>query len=431
MVVRSPQDATGGARQPLAGEVRFNTDKVTFSSNLGLEVVAEGVDVERENTKIHGDPALGELVQDCSVQRLMGSLYPKSRPVAFVMDWLDNLDPVFLWPDNIKTSSSSELIVALGADADSITMRGSSSPEGSSNRCAHLIVGGQSLFLCCADRPASDRQSKRGFIVYNGNPSHEFRDQVRRCLSFALGIYLVYLGHTTFDSDWRIVDFEAISSYSLGGRAFELGPMPPAPLGTRNEWEIDRAMLSRLANSIFTQYKKLNFGSISWAYWHAVAATPHISGAHFGAAIESLERAYLKTTALPVKRTLLPDAEWRSTHQALEIALSAGNLSPDAAKILRSKINSLNRAPQSEVTDNLLAQLGLQFGEREKKAAAMVRNKSAHGKDDEIDVEWIRDLKLLRVRFHRVLFAMTGASDLYYDYFTLGRPTRQLGDAIS
>jgi hypothetical protein len=431
LVVRSPQDAAGGTKAPPAGAVRFNTDKVIFSSDLGLKFVAEGVHVDRSNTRIHDDPALGELVQDCSVHRIAGSIYPEDRPVTFVIDWLDNLNPIFLWPDNITTSSSGERNVVLGSGANSITMRGSSSPGGSGNRCVHLLVDGQNFFLCCADRPACDRQSKRGFIVYDGNPSHEFRDQIRRCLSFTMGLYLVYLGHTTFDSNWHTVHFEAISAYSLGGRAFELGPMPPAPLGSRYDWEIDRAMLSRSVNLIFTQYKSLNFGMMSWAYWHAVAATAHIAGAHWGAAIESLERAFLQTTTLSVKRTLLPDAEWRSIHQAIETALSAGNIDPDAAKILRNKITSLNRAPQSEVTGDLLAQLGLQFGEREKKAAAMVRNKSAHGKDDEVDLEWVRDLKLLRVRFHRMLFAMTGASDLYYDYFTLGRPTRKLADAIS
>ena len=140
LVVRSPQDAAGGTKPPPAAIVRFNTDKVSFSSNLGLEVVAEGVDVERSNTKIHDDPALGELVQDCRVHRLMGSLYPQDRPVAFVIDWLENLDPVFLWPDNITTSSNSEHSVVLGAGADSITMRGSSGPGGSGTQGDRAVL---------------------------------------------------------------------------------------------------------------------------------------------------------------------------------------------------------------------------------------------------------------------------------------------------
>jgi hypothetical protein len=430
LVVRSPQNATGGAETPPAGTVRHNTDRVSFSSILGLDFVAEGVQAESSNTSIHDDPALGVLVQDCSVHRLVGNLYAQDRSVEFVIDWLENLDSVFLWPDNIKRSSKRERNVVLGVGADSITMRGASDSGGAGWGCVHLAVDGRDLFLCCAEGRVSETRQKRGYIVYKGNPSHEFRDRVRRCLSFALGLYLVYLGNTAFDSDWQAVSFEAISAYTLGGRAFDLGSTPPAPLGARFEWEIDRTMLSRSVNSIFAHYDALNFGALSWAYWHAVAATPHIAGAHFGAAIESLERAFLKSTKLKLNRTVIPEADWKTLHFALEEKLSTINFPPGAESILKNKMKSLNRAPQSEVTANLLAQLGLSFGNREKSAAAAVRNKSAHGKDDEVDVEWIRDLKLVHIRFHRMLFAMTGASDMYYDYFTLGRPTRLLADPI-
>jgi hypothetical protein len=70
----------------------------------------------------------------------MGSLYPQDRPVAFVIDWLENLDPVFLWPDNITTSSNSEHSVVLGAGADSITMRGSSGPGGSGTQGDRAVL---------------------------------------------------------------------------------------------------------------------------------------------------------------------------------------------------------------------------------------------------------------------------------------------------
>jgi hypothetical protein len=56
-------------------------------------------------------------------------------------------------------------------------------------------------------------------------------------------------------------------------------------------------------------------------------------------------------------------------HPTFFCLLSAANLPADAATILGNKIKSLNHVPQSEVTDDLLAQLGLVFGEREKKAA--------------------------------------------------------------
>jgi hypothetical protein len=104
-------------------------------------------------------------------------------------------------------------------------------------------------------------------------------------------------------------------------------------------------------------------------------------------------------------------------------------LEEDVTKILMNKIRNLNAIPQSLLTTNLMKSLGLALGPREEKALR-IRNISAHGKDEEVDVEWIRDLKILRIRFHRMVIAMTGASDQYYDYFTIGRPIRGLRAAI-
>ena len=105
-------------------------------------------------------------------------------------------------------------------------------------------------------------------------------------------------------------------------------------------------------------------------------------------------------------------------------------LKEEVKAILINKLSNLNDAPQSVLTENLLTSLGLRLGERERKALRL-RNISAHGKDNEVDVEWIRDLKLMRIRFHRMLLAMTGASDSYYDFFTVGEPVvRRLTEPI-
>ena len=71
---------------------------------------------------------------------------------------------------------------------------------------------------------------------------------------------------------------------------------------------------------------------------------------------------------------------------------------------------------QHSTDKDLVDELGLVLSNREKQAHD-ARHLAAQGKDDEVDVEWIRDLKLLRVRFHRGFLAMTGANHEYYDYF--------------
>jgi hypothetical protein len=430
MQTRGPQDAKGGAPTPPPGTVRHNMDAVTFTSIMGLQLVAEGVQPNVERTKYHDDPTIGELQQDSSVYRLKGSVYPYDRVTKYVIDWLANLDSVFHWPDNIEDITETKKTRKLGSDSDGPEMSASSTSGGNGRRCVQLIVDGFTLFLCCSEKDIAKHVDRPGYIVYLGNPSDEFRDKVRRCLSFALGMYLVYLGYSSFCENWELIHFEAVAAYSLGGKAFDLGPMPPSPLGSQWEWEINREVLSRAVNALYNNYEALNFGTVSWAYWHAVAATPHIAGAHYGAAIESLERAYLNTNGINVKRALLDEQPWTALQKELDCCITQANLNAEVAKILGSKISKLNEAPQSVVTDNLLSSLGLSFGDRESRAASLVRNKSAHGKDDEVDIEWIRNLHIVRIRFHRMLVAMTSASDHYYDYFTIGRPTRGLAECI-
>jgi hypothetical protein len=67
--------------------------------------------------------------------------------------------------------------------------------------------------------------------------------------------------------------------------------------------------------------------------------------------------------------------------------------------------------------------IGIVVGDDEH-AAWKRRNKSAHGEPllQEEVLPTIRDMKLLLVLFHRMLLAITGASDRYLDYATPGNP---------
>ena len=75
--------------------------------------------------------------------------------------------------------------------------------------------------------------------------------------------------------------------------------MPPCPLGPRSFWDIDAGEAHAHGKRNVVKYDDLNLGVVSWAYWHAVTATPHIAAVHFGAALESLQRAYLSSTCNP------------------------------------------------------------------------------------------------------------------------------------
>jgi hypothetical protein len=112
-----------------------------------------------------------------------------------------------------------------------LIMSGSSSSGGGSWAAAQLEVEGIHLYLCTLDGISSTDAKKPGCIIYDGVPTDDFRDRIRRCLSFSLGSYLVYLGVSRFDEEWHLTDFEVVSPYSMRGQAITLPPAPPSPLG--------------------------------------------------------------------------------------------------------------------------------------------------------------------------------------------------------
>ncbi len=428
METRAEHNATSTAPAYPPGTVRLNTDAVTLINDMGMEVVVGGVQPRSWTTSFPGDTALGESREECSVHSLKGTVGPHRNP-KYVIDWLVNVDDRFMWPNMSDDETEITKTRTLRGGNNEPVLRTVQKNTGGSWNCAKLSVDGCELYLCTAKSERATGVTKPGFILYTGIPSNDFRDKIRRCLSFSLGGYFVYLGYSSFCDDWSLASFEAVSAYSLGGKAFELPFLPPSPLGTRYEWEIDRDILSRMVNSLYSHYDTLGFGRLSWAYWHALCATPHIAAVHFGAVVETLQRLYLKANRDVLKTKLLEGHEWKRMKASMESTISGSAACDDVKTILKNKLNQLNTMPESLKVERLMKFLQLELGEREKKAWTR-RNVAAHGSEAEEDVDLIRDIKILRLRFHRMLLSITKASDFYYDYFSLGRPIRKLAEPI-
>ena len=120
------------------------------------------------------------------------------------------------------------------------------------------------------------------------------------------------------------------SAYSLGRRAFDLPTMPLAPLSDRNRpFDIGRYKLTRMVDRLFAAYGALDLGNLSWAYWHARTATVHIAPAHFGAAIEALQRAYVKMPPGKIETTILPRPKWDEVMESIAAAIAAASIADD------------------------------------------------------------------------------------------------------
>jgi hypothetical protein len=295
-----------------------------------------------------------------------------------------------------------------------------------------MVINGVHLYLCASTLAFTKGVKKPGYIFYVGNPDDAIRKKIRDVLSFSLGNYLVYLGSTTLCDKSEIVAFTAVSPPSIG-RIFEIAVMPPAPLGYRYEYQVDQQVVARMANAIYAHYDELHFGAFSWAYWHAVCAPVHMAAAHFGAAIEAVQVAYVKSHPARFETKLITDkAKWKSLSEELMTAIASAGLDPSVSTILTRRVASnLNQTPADVKSDKLLAEIGITLSPLES-AAWKRRHIAAHGGELTPDsvIPTIRETKLLKIILHRIVLKITGASDSYYDDYSIGHSIRKVTDPV-
>jgi hypothetical protein len=427
-----PEDAKSDAIQHPSGTVRINTDTIELTNIGGLKACAIGVQPLHVLTSLNHETGARGLCERSRIQEyieatLRDDIYPN-----YTIDWLENLQAHdFIWPDSIKDNKQITETRAVGGQGG-IILSSTEEERAFGQRCVAFTVAGFQLYLCVSRSSNSGERSTQGCIIYVGTPDEDVRRKIRTAISYSLGTYLVYLGNTAYSHDWQTIYIKAVSAYSIGRRVFDLPVLPPAPLGSRFQHEITSQALGRMVNGIYSQYDSLKFGSLSWAYWHALCATMHIAAAHFGAAIEALERNYVKAHHESFKTTLVSErAAWRTFLCEIRQAIIKLEIPDEDKQILLDRIGSLNETPRSITMKRLLETIDIELGEDEQRAWKR-RNDAAHGNEirQEEQLQVIRDTKLLRGIFDRMLLRIVNGSDIYYDYVTVGFPVRNLRDPV-
>jgi hypothetical protein len=308
---RTSPDAKSTAPEYPSGTVRITTESASLENIGGVKVRLAGVIPYRSSTYRTGQD---EHVEEAKIHALE-AVVQSGLEAHYTIDWLENLPTSpFIWPDFVKTKIETATKRKFGLGEDGITLFSTDARQSSSRAAANVVVAGTDVFVCALHRRDNDDLVKPGCIIYVGNPDEEFRKKVRTAISFALGVYLIDLGSAVYNRDWKIVSFKSRSAYSIGRKVLDLVVLPPAPMGARWQHEIERVPFTRLVNAAFHHYEALDFGNLSWAYWHALCATPHIASVHFGAAIELLLRQYAATKPDQFPQGIIADrAVWRKT----------------------------------------------------------------------------------------------------------------------
>ena len=396
----SPNSSSKLIQHP-PGTVRINNDSIEMKCISGWAVKLNGVQPFSNTTTIGINSSVRiELTSISSLE----SKVEGAEDGKYLIEWLENVDDGhYMWPDFIETDIVKNTTISLGCGAKKIEMHENSESRNMGSKSIFISIGGHELYLVSSGEDTKSLGVKSGYLLYLGTPCDETRKKIRNCLSFVLGRPLIKTSYSVFDLNWNIISFKAISAYTMGESAFSIYTSPPAPLGNRYQGELDPVVVSSLANSIYEKYEEYNFGRLSWAYWHAISAPVHIAAVHFSACIESLQSSYIKIHGKLFSSALLERSQWRKFREGVLGTLDAIELEGVERQVIENKLTSFNQSPQNVVTDRFLNSLGISFSDAEK-AAWQQRNNAAHGNEVEEgnQIKLIRDLKILKVIFHRV-----------------------------
>ncbi|TPQ31368.1 hypothetical protein [Cupriavidus pinatubonensis] len=423
-------------REPVANAVYRPDGQVHCQSRYtGTTVTARGVSPRGYSVSLPmvatADAAAATMVQTSMIESLHWA-NSHSGEALYVMDWIENLSGSFIWPDSDNVDEldvKSRTLRSLSGEDIVIPSTTTSSKH--SRSCARLSIGGWDIVIG-ESRAKPEHIKNPGFILYLGLPDEETRSRIRGCLSFFLGDYFVYLGSTTFDAKWEAVSFCAVAAHALVEDAHDISGRPPAPLGLKYEHEVNAALLSSMASGLFAAYEAYNLRTAFWNYWHAAAAPVHMVAAHFGAAIEALQRAYFSNTGAGGHTRIVASEEaWRELCMQIDRSIKDSALSSEEKRMLGNKAQHLNSAPQAVLADRFFAAIGLEISALEK-SVWINRNRAAHGGGvtEDRGIQTVRENKVLMMLMNRILLSISGSGDLYYDYYTLNRPTRRLSEPV-
>lgn len=424
----SAHNSASNSKQRKPGEVYISTDEVKFHSQFCSTASANGI-IPISHTKTFNQES-STTNEISKVHLLKWNLQDNHSKPYYIIEWIGNLSDRFIWPhkdDYKELGTNTRTLRSAQKEIEIIRKHEKSSY---SSTCAHIKIDGIDIFFGTT-KEKSGYVPEPGFILYEGTPTESIRSKIRDCLAFSLGSFLIHLGETVFNSDWEPIAFTARSGHALVEESKKLNRWQPSPLGLKWEKEIDERILTRMVSSIFNIYDEYNLNHIFWCYWHALAAPTHMAAAHFGAAIESLQNTYLKSNT---EKTIIPKDDFTILVRKIHTLIQELDVQNEDKEILKRKIENCNQAPQSILMSRLFNSLELKISKIEKDAW-INRNRAAHGSTsdkitDKGSIELIRNNKILLILINRIILKISNGSGHYYDYYTIGHPTRNINDSI-
>jgi|GEM_PF-6429227 len=411
-----------------AGTVKRSIEKVVFSCHLGTTAVAQGVIPYRLDSRHFGHETSNTELSHVHLVEWHGKDTESSQ---YTLQWLENMPDGLMWPHSVNRKETDSISIEYQSDDLKILFDDAIDEASFGKSCVHLSLLGFEFFLVKASKLKIAHIHSPGFILYKGCPTEDEQDKIKNILSFCLGQFLVDLGFASFDRDWSLTHFVARSAHTMRGAALKIITAPPSLLDKRFQHSIDKVILQNMATAVALCYEEFDLRHVFWTYWYAQAAPAHTAAVHYGAAIEYLQRRYAERRGDRLKTTIINDEMWAVFSRKMVELISELPTTDDEKGILKRKCQSLNSAPQSVLMERFFAALGIDIGKVESSAWGK-RNRAAHGGkiSEEKYIEVIRDNKVLMIMLNRILIAISGCSDNYHNYYSVGHPVSSLSVPI-
>jgi hypothetical protein len=264
-------------------------------------------------------------------------------------------------------------------------------------------------------------------------PNENDREAISELVGFVLGNQLLKIGQTSYDKSTSLIIQEYQSPWgdNVVSRCQSIS-LPPVELGNYQGWNRAEILLNELINSYLTLRNKLRLKDALWKYWIAKYSTLGANLPILSSAVETLAEQVIKSHP-EVKLYYIDRMKFLEIIKDELVSIEQKLEGNSHKTIIINKLKGATVRGSNEKLDVLFEIIDLKIGKIEREAIK-ARNKMAHSSLSEISEEEIKETirytRAYETLFNRIFLKILSYSGEYKDYYTIGHPSRLIGEPI-
>jgi hypothetical protein len=349
------------------------------------------------------------------VAEIYHSCFPiTERKPNFVVYWFLNTSTRLAYTECFKSSEKGDTAFQWGNfDRDGFSL-----PDSENTSWNSIILTYQNYkFLFGQVR--DDIDTKRSFIRFERNvfPPDAAVSEINTLLSYILGIELIFIGSTKFDSNSYPIEKYTYSTFQLDiEKVLAEQEIPPFPVRVEDRQvgvDICQQINTFIQNYLNTQ-ERYNWGQILWYITYARTQPPLVKMQPLATAFDLICSQYFGG-----KNILLPQEIFSKILKNIKSIVDNATITDEEKEQLFGKISNCNFIGQNKKNRLIFDELKMELSKDEDNALK-ARNTSVHGSIGQIDIiQTMVDNNLFMTLFNRLVLKLLGIK-YYIDYSKQG-----------